>query len=151
MIGRILEGKDTKTRLNFAVPSDLLAKFMAGSQDDSAVAALPRGEGADLGVRLFTLAGTRAAAYVDRVVPQSPAAKAGIQPDDLILNVGDIPVRNVRSYQQIVSMLVPGKEVFVVVKRKNNILRLALTPKPARKSKEVDVPDVRIPSLPKLP
>ena len=124
---------------------------MAESDDDPTAATLPKGEGGDLGIRLFTLAGTRAAAYVDRVVPQSPAAKAGIQPDDLILNVDDQPVRDVRSYQQILSALEPGKELFVVVKRKNTILRLPLTPVPARKSQELDIPDVRIPSLPKLP
>jgi serine protease Do len=151
MIGRVLEGKDTRTRLNYAVPSDLLAKLTTGSQEDLVAVTSPGGAGADLGIRLFTLAGTRAAAYVDRIVPQSPAAKAGIQPDDLVLNVGDEPVRDVRSYQQIVSKLVPGKKVFVVVKRKNNILRVPLTPVPARKSQQLDIPDVRIPSLPKLP
>jgi serine protease Do len=151
MIGRVLEGKDTKTRLNYAVPSDLLAKFVSQSEDDPMVAASPADMGGDLGIRLFSLAGTRAAAYVDRVLPQSPAAAAGIQADDLILNVDGKPVRDVRSYQQIVATLTPGKEVFVVVKRKNNILRVPVTPVPARRSQENDIPNVRIPSLPRLP
>lgn len=151
MIGRILEGKDTRTRLNYAVPTDLLARLMSGSQDDPSADTSPPGKGGELGIRLFTLAGSRAAAYVDRVVPQSPAAAAGIRADDLILNVDDQPVRDVRSYQRIVAGLAPGKKVFVVIKRKNNILRLPVTPVPARESKESDIPDVRIPSLPRLP
>ena len=74
MIGRVIESKSSGTRLNYAVPADLLAKFVAGEQQQPAVATSRTGTKADLGIRLFALGGRRAPAYIDRVLPGGPAA-----------------------------------------------------------------------------
>jgi len=129
MVGRIIESKDTGTRLNYAVPVDLLHKFVAKPDDEKPVVASTEPSGkAFLGIRLFTLGGKRAAAYVDRVVPGSPAAKAGIRPDDLILAVGNETVNDIRQYEEVEQALVPEKEITLVVKRKQQLLQIQITP-----------------------
>jgi len=128
MIGRIIESKDTGTRLNYAVPADLLAKFVAGKLiDPKIVSPAPSGK-VETGIRLFTLGGKRAVAYVDRVVPNSPAAKAGLRPDDLILRIAGQTVHDIRAYETILKTLAPGKEVIFEIKRKQQLLSVPITP-----------------------
>lgn len=131
MIGRLMESSDTGTRLNYAVPADLLAKFHAGQPLDSEapVATVPREGKPYVGIRVFSLGiGSRALAYVDRVTPGSPAHKAGIRPDDLIVAVGSQTVRDIRGYKKIVATLTPGEEIVLLVKRKNDLLEMPVTP-----------------------
>ncbi|MCH8923310.1 MAG: serine protease [Planctomycetes bacterium] len=128
MVGKIIESKSTNTRLNYAVPSDLLHKFIAGKLIGPVVKR-PTGGKTELGIRLFTLGGKRAPAYVDRVVPGSPAAEAGFKKDDLVLTINGEIVKNVRDCKKILDGLPAGEEVVILVKRKNEILRAALVPK----------------------
>ncbi|MFQ5730393.1 MAG: S1C family serine protease [Planctomycetaceae bacterium] len=127
MIGRLLESKRTKTRLNYAVPAPLLARFLAGR---NAVAAAKTGGNASgppkLGIRLFRLGGKRAPAYVDRVTKNSPAAHAGIRADDLVLALGGKRVRNVADFDKLLKSLTATKIVEVLVKRKQKLLRFRL-------------------------
>ena len=54
MVGRVIEGKTTNTRLNYAVPADMLKKFIAG--DDAAPMVTQNvspGAKGELGIRLF--------------------------------------------------------------------------------------------------
>ena len=132
MVGKIIESKSTNTRLNYAVPSDLLYKFMAGKLIEPAAIATAGGGKTELGIRLFTLGGKRAPAYVDRVVPGSPAAEAGFKKDDLVLTINGEVVKNVRDCKKIFDKLPAGEEVVILVKRKNEILRAALVPAEAK-------------------
>ena len=129
MVGRLLESKRTKVRLNYAVPSPLLARFVAGKPVIAKAGGktIPAGP-AKLGIRLFRLGGKRAPAYVDRVIPQSPAALAGIRPDDLILSLGGRRLRTVADFDKTVKSLAFSKPIEVLVKRKQKLLRLQLTP-----------------------
>jgi len=128
MIGKNIESTSTNTRLNYAVPADLLRKFI----DDQPIApvALPaQAQGpAALGIRLFTLGGKRAPAYIDSVQRDSPADKAGLRKDDLVMIVGGEIVRSVGDYQKALALLTPGKEVPLLVKRKRDIVRVLITP-----------------------
>jgi serine protease Do len=127
MVGKIIESKSTNTRLNYAVPADLLQKFLAGVATSTTS---PKGKGgAKLGIRLFTLTGTkRAPAYIDRVLPNSPAAKAGLKKDDLILSIDKEIVHDIRGYGKLVKLLTPDEEITMLVKRKREILRILITP-----------------------
>jgi serine protease Do len=128
MVGKIIESKSTNTRLNYAVPSDLLYKFIAGKLI-SPVAKIPGSGGkTELGIRLFKLGGKRAPAYVDRVLADSPAAKAGFKKDDLVLTINGEIVKNVRDCKKIFDVLPAGEEVVILIKRKNEILRATLVP-----------------------
>ncbi len=130
MVGKVLESESTNTRLNYAIPNDVLADFVAGRPttptEPEADDAEPDGGPVELGIRLFKLSGRRAPAYVDRVVAGSPADRAGIRRDDLVLTVNDEWVRTVEEYEQAVGELRRGADVLLVVKRGQQVLRLTL-------------------------
>ena len=56
----------------------------------------------------------------------SPAEKAGLKKDDLILAVGSDTVRSVREYQKFELKLRPGQQLNFIVKRKNTIQRFSV-------------------------
>jgi len=129
MIGRVIESKSTGTRLNYAVPADLLAKFLAGeSSAEPTTAPQPTTAAkSDLGIRLFSLGGRRGPAFIDRVVPGSPAEKAGLKTDDLVMTIGGQVVRDSGDFKRIVDALSVGTEVVVEVKRKNGLISVRLS------------------------
>jgi serine protease Do len=128
MIGRVIESKTTQTRLNYAVPGDLLARFIAGEPAPPATSITSSAGRADLGIRLFTLGGRRGPAYIDRVVPGSPAAAAGLKTDDLVVSIGGQVVRDGGDFRRIVDSLAVRTEVVVEVKRKNELIAVRLSP-----------------------
>jgi serine protease Do len=127
MIGRVITAKSTDTRLNYAVPVDLLGKFVRGEETAPMVAASP-GNKPDLGIRLFALGGRKAPAYVDSVVSGGPAAIAGLKTDDLVVSIGGQVVRDSSDFRRLVAALPIGEEVVVEVKRKNELLSVRLVP-----------------------
>jgi hypothetical protein len=63
-----------------------------------------------------------------RVLPGSPAAKAGIKPDDLLLNVGPRRISDYPDAANAFFYLVPGEPVRVKLRRGNELLEFTLTP-----------------------
>jgi serine protease Do len=131
MIGKLLESKNTNTRINYAVPVDLLYKFVANEPltPPKAPPSSTAGNGkASLGIGVFTLGGKRSPAYVDRVVPGSPAAQLGLKKDDLVMQLNGEAVKDLRDYERILAELQPGVEVTIIVKRKRDVLSFQITP-----------------------
>ena len=138
MLGKLFASKSTNTRINYAVPVELLKPFVEGkaevvggmstSRGPRRGDTPPTGAGAYVGIRLFTLSGKKAPAYVDRVSAGSPAGKAGIRKDDLVLSVARTVVRNCREYEDAVKGLEPGKPAVFLVKRKKSIEVITVTP-----------------------
>jgi serine protease Do len=128
MIGRIIESKSTGTRLNYAVPADLLARFVSGEDVQPMVASARPRTKADLGIRLFALGGRRAPAYIDRVLPGGPAATAGLKSDDLVVTIAGQVVRDASDFNRLSEALPIGQETVIEVKRKNELLSVKLTP-----------------------
>jgi len=129
LVGKNLESKATNTRINYAIPSDVLARYLAGKplQGDTPTGPIAKGE---TGIRIFDLVGSkRAPAYIERVMPGSPAEQAGLKKDDLILTVDGEIVRDLGDWRKLSKELVADKEVVLLVKRKDEILRATLTPK----------------------
>lgn len=126
MLGRIIESRGTGTRLSYAVPTDVLARFVADKVETSSQATVA--QAFDLGIRLFALSGNKAAPYIDRVVENSPAAIAGLKPDDLVLEVAGHRVTHVSDFKRIVQSLPTDKPVNISVKRKNEIIEAKLVP-----------------------
>lgn len=127
LIGRIIEGKTTNTRLNYVVPTDLLAQFLAGKEPTPA-ATVSTGAKGETGIRLFGLGGRKGPAFIDRVLAGSPAAKAGLKSDDLIVSIGGQVVHDSLDYKKIADSLKAGQEVTVVVKRNNQLVSVQLVP-----------------------
>jgi serine protease Do len=128
MIGRVIEAKSTNTRLNYAVPVDLLGKFVRGEELFPMIAAVQPGAKADLGIRLFALGGRKAPAFIDRIIPGSPAAAAGLKSDDLVVAIGGQIVRDAGEFRRITESLTVGQEVVIEVKRKNELVTVKMTP-----------------------
>lgn len=132
-IGRVINSSDTNTRLNYAVPADLLQQFVENTlppvtTENSVVG----GEPGELGIRVFRLGGRRAPAYIDRIIPDSPAGQAGLRPDDLVISMAGQKIGTIREYDEASSGVLAGQEVIVVVKRGNRLVRVPLTPLPRK-------------------
>lgn len=128
MIGRVLESKSTNTRLNYAVPIDRLRPFVQGEPaPTNAAPAVAASAGRPfLGFRLFLISGKDAPAYVDQVTPGSPAAKAGLQSDDLILAVNGEVVRSCGEYLAAEKKLAPGRAAQFSIKRQKAVLQVTI-------------------------
>ncbi|HTN77158.1 MAG TPA: S1C family serine protease [Pirellulaceae bacterium] len=131
MIGRIMESKATSTRLNFAVPVDLLQAFVLNKQPETSPMTTINPASAvksETGIRLFALGTKRDPAYIDRVLPNSAAAKAGLKADDLVMSIAGEVIHDLGEFKSVVSKLPVDAEIEVVVKRKNDVLTVKLTP-----------------------
>lgn len=127
LIGRIIEGKRTNTRLNYVVPTDLLAQFVAGKEPTPAAVASTGAKG-EVGIRLFGLGGRKGPAFIDRVLPGSPAAKAGLKSDDLVVSLAGQVVHDSLDYKKIAETLKAGQEVSISVKRNNQVVTVQVVP-----------------------
>lgn len=127
MVGKLFQSTNTNTRINYAVPVELLVPFVRGEEEPGPhVASEPEPEAPELGIRLFTLGGTRGPAYVDHVLPGSPAAGADLRPDDLILAVAGKVVRSCREFDEAAAALPSEGEVRFLVKRGREVLTVTL-------------------------
>ncbi len=131
IIGRIVEAQSTLTRINYSLPSEEISAFLGGqSASPEPVATTARSPDVpqpDLGIKLSRLGLRHVSAYVERVRPDSPAAEAGIQPDDLILQVGDRRIASADEYNEAIRRLVPGQTIRIILKRGQRLRQLNLT------------------------
>ena len=128
LVGKVIEGKTTGTRLNYAVPADLLQRFLNGDDAPPAVLNVPMGEKGELGIRLFALGGRKSPAYIDRVIPGSAAAQAGLKTDDLVVAINGEVVRDSGDFRRLAEEVKAGVEITVEVKRKNDVLSVKVKP-----------------------
>ncbi|MFQ5423751.1 MAG: S1C family serine protease [Phycisphaerae bacterium] len=140
LIGRVVEAVNTNTRLNYALPAEQVAAFLGGedaptTQDTPLrmAAADPRGSASGerpapwLGLKLSKLGYRHVSAYVARVRPGAPAAKAGVRADDLILGIGGRRIPDATAYREAVARLTPGQVVQMIIKRGDRVLPLHVT------------------------
>ncbi len=130
IVGKIINSSETNTRLNYAVPNSVLARFLQG-KPDPIVASQPVEvvQQADLGVVLFQFGGRSNPAYVDRVVRGSPAAEAKLKTDDMIVSIDGNKIGSVRDYARVLETLRPDEEVLMIVKRGVEMVRIRITPR----------------------
>lgn len=124
--GRCVESKETNTQISYAVPiGDLIPLIQGTAADggDEGQAVVPGRHG----IRLFDL-GTRKSppAYVATVEEGSPAARAGLRRDDLIIRCAAAPVRSCKEFQEIMARLGPGEEVAITFKRGKKIAQAVI-------------------------
>lgn len=119
MVGKIVESATTNTRLNYAIPADVLREFLDGTYEEpeDLLAEAEAAPSADLGLRIFRMPGRRAQAYVDAVRRRSPAARAGIRSDDLILSINGEQIYTIDDYDRVTETLLPDEQVTFVLRR----------------------------------
>jgi serine protease Do len=128
MVGKIINSSETNTRLNYAVPSSVLAEFVSGDSQTPTTSPSQPTEKAELGIVIFKLGGRNNPAYVDRVKRGTPAAKAGLRSDDMIVSLGGKRIGNPKEYEAALDELRPGEEIIIIVKRGTDFLRLPIVP-----------------------
>ena len=142
LVGKIINSSETNTRLNYAVPCNVLYEFVNG--DPNAMAAkdaaaekslAEKKEIGELGIQVFLLGGRKSPAYVDRVKRGSPAAVAGMKADDVIVSINGEKIASVKDFQDTVKTLGVGEEVLLIYKRANELVRQKLVPVAKRKRK----------------
>jgi len=130
--GTIVESRETNVQLHYAIPINDLKEFLAdtlrrpgapktydpdGGKDEEADA-----EPGYHGIRVLRAGVNRAtAAYVDRVRPGSPAARAGLRPDDLVLKIDRMRVKTWKGFVRMMSRYRAGESVQLTIKRGSEV------------------------------
>jgi serine protease Do len=135
MVGRDVISNLTHTHFNYAVPMEVLVAFVrevdespaAGDElakpSDSAESSTTS---RDLGLRLARTGYRTILPFVERVRGGSPAARAGVQSDDLILSVNGKSVGDVHEYDDRIKSLAPDEPVDLVIRRGRQIITLRI-------------------------
>jgi serine protease Do len=130
IVGKIINSSETNTRLNYAVPNSVLYEFVAGKASVTGeTQPLTEKQDVDFGVVLFKLGGRNNPAYIDRVVRGSPAAKAKLKSDDMIVSIAGEKIGNLKDYADSLKSLRPEEEVLMIVKRGVEMVRVRITPR----------------------
>lgn len=127
IIGKPVIGRRTNTWLNYAMPVEELAAFIKGdAAPRESVAAVDVAKPAELGIRLFDVGGRVRPAYVERVVIDSPARRAGVRADDLIVSVNDQTIATCDDFRRAAAAISAGTRVKLIVKRGEELLTIEI-------------------------
>lgn len=77
----------------------------------------PEGPGAYHGIVFVPNVLPQTPPWIDRVIANSPAHKAKLQPDDLIVYVDGEPVYTIQTFKEVISKVVPGTKLQLEVRR----------------------------------
>jgi len=150
MIGKELRNSQTNTWINYAIPISELktvigeiisGKFVARSERVDETVNPRRYAPIDFGLVMVPDVLYRTPAFVDSVLPGSPAAVAEIRPNDLVLFVNDELIQSCRLFKDELGRLEAGDTLKLVLRRGNALVpvELAVHKKqetPAEKSKK---------------
>ncbi len=138
MLGKELRDSTTGVWLNYAVPANALrttiGDIIAGKKTtviDSATATLPRKDSHNpnaLGLVMVPDVLETTPAYIDTVSTDSPAARASLRPDDLILLVNGQRVDSQRTLRSLLRTIDRRDNVELTVQRDTQILPVTLQP-----------------------
>ena len=121
IIGKELRNSLTNTWINYAVPIQMLTKFViegkAGKYKPIVKPKNSGGPGGYHGIVLVPNVVERTPPYIEEVLSGSPAAKAGLKPDDLIVYVDGEQVLTVTAFKEILAKTRPGAAVKLEIRR----------------------------------
>lgn len=134
MLGKELRSELTGTWLNYALPTAAFAGTVeaieAGEFKPAALTDADRPDNPQslpaLGIMLVPDVVSRTPPYVDGVLPNSPAAKAGLRPDDLVVMINSQVVSSRRETDDAVSRLERDAPLRVAVLRGETLLEFPL-------------------------
>lgn len=153
VMGRELKNTLTDTWINYAVPihakvdvvragknltvdmASFVKEAMAGTYIQSEGSKKKEDRGGYTGIVLVTNAVSNTPPYIEEVVPGSPAAAAGLRPDDLIVYVDGELIPSITSFRELIRAFGPGAEVRLEVQRGTRLesIRLKLAEQPKAK------------------
>ncbi len=149
LIGREVKNAQTETWVNYSIPitarvptgdgaadvgiPEFVAAAVAGKYNPAVKQPTNFGPSGYHGIVLVPNLLDRTPPYVDAVRTDSPAAKAGIRPDDLIAFVNGEGVATIRAFQQVMSSQPPGTTVRLDVRRGGAFIKFALVLAPPPK------------------
>ena len=149
VLGKELRSRVTGTWLNYALPADSIATVVddiltgrgfAPQRDDRLPPEQPLTTEA-LGFMLVPNVLPRTPPYVDAVRPDSPADKAGLRTDDLVVFVGEQPISSCQSLVETLSLHELNGEVLLSVLRDGTLSTFRLQAESAAPGeKKVDEP-----------
>ena len=157
VIGRELKNNQTNTWMNYAIPvgakvdvtvkendkdktitvslPEFVAKGMKGEYRPTKRERPTAGEGGWAGIVFVPNVLARTPAYVEAVLPGSPAEKAKLQPDDLVSFVDGEPVASIAAFDEYIRTKTrPGSVIRLEVRRGGTLqpVEVTLTAPPAR-------------------
>ncbi|MSR31581.1 MAG: serine protease [Gemmataceae bacterium] len=144
LIGKELRNEQTNTWINYAVPLGAsldirladgttakisLADLVEKKEKYKAVAKVGKGAGGGgyLGLLLVPNVVERTPPYIESVEPGSPAAKAGLQPDDLVVYVDGLPVVSIDMLWEMLGKYRPQDRVQLEIRRGDKLQTVSLT------------------------
>lgn len=136
MIGKELRNSQTNTWVNYVIPigelRQAIEEILSGkftpkrSNDDTAGELVERYRTGDFGIVMVPDVVYRTPAFIDRILPGSPAAEAGLKPNDLVLFVGDELIQSVRLLREELGRLESGGNLRLVVRRADKLITVEL-------------------------
>ncbi len=137
MLGKELKNNVTHTWLNYVVPvSELrtpIEEIVTGRfkprprPEDEPAVTVRRFAPRDFGLVMVPDVVARTPAYIDRVIPGSAAADAGLRTNDLVVFVGDRVIPSCRVLLEELGRLEPGDPLTMVVRRDDQLVTVTLT------------------------
>ncbi len=139
IIGKELRNTLSDTWINYAVPIHVLADFVdkgRKGQYKPIVATKPaNGPGGYTGIVFVPDVVERTPPFVEDTMPGSPAARAGLRADDLVVYVNGEKIASIKDFRQLVEKARPG-----------TVFRLEV-----RRGDKLQTVDLRLDPLPELP
>jgi serine protease Do len=143
LIGKELRNEQTNTWINYAVPIGAKLEVKGDDGKLTTVSILDLVEkkenykpivtkkekikgGGYTGIVLVPNVVERTPPYVEDVVAGSPAAKAGLKPDDLIVYVDGLPVISIQMYNDLVDRYRPDESMKLEIRRGDKLQSITL-------------------------
>ena len=76
--------------------------------------------------------------YVEQVDPGSPAAKAGLKADDLIVYMDGLPINNIQAFKEMIELYRPGDTIKLEVERARKLTTVSIKLEEHKKKKTPD-------------
>lgn len=136
MLGKEVRAAAAGTWLNYAIPADELARGYRDIISGTVPPVVTAGAAATfatepLGIVLVPDVLDKTPPFIDVVMPGSPAAAAGLQPDDLVIAVVGAAVQSQAAVQRALAVLAEGDPVRLTVVRDGEVIDVDLGPRPA--------------------
>jgi len=144
VIGKEFRNVQSDTWINYAIPLnckvelkdgdktetisvvDFVTQGMAGKWKPRQKKDARKGPGGYHGIVFVPNVVEKTPAYIEGVEPGSPAAKAGLRPDDLLVYVDGEPVYSIKSFREMMTRTQPGSEVRLEIRRGDRLTSIDL-------------------------